>query len=51
MSKPSDRRIEVYIGVERRGGQWWFETIGWERANGSGRVVEVEEREVYRQRM
>jgi hypothetical protein len=28
-----------------RGGQWWWETIGWERANGSGRVVEREERE------
>jgi hypothetical protein len=47
MSKPSDRRIEVYIGVEWRGGQWWWETIGWERANGSGRVEEVEERERY----
>jgi hypothetical protein len=25
----------------------WWETIGWERANGSGRVVEEEERERY----
>jgi hypothetical protein len=53
MSKPSDGRIEVYIGVGCRGGQSWWETIGWDPANGSGRVVEVEEREraVYRERV
>jgi hypothetical protein len=29
--------MEVYIGIECRGGQSWWETIGWEPANGSGR--------------
>jgi hypothetical protein len=34
-----------YIGVGWQGGQWWWETIGWKRANGSVQVVEVVERE------